>query len=112
MSTVCSDYTGNDRGTAARAISLGEGRTNVKTRFLRPIASQIVSTLGQIALWPARVLAARRELEMLAHMSDYELKDIGLTTADVADVTALPADMSPTEFLAARVEERHRARHA
>ena len=62
-----------------------------------------------ILLWPARVLAARRELEMLAGMSEYELKDIGLTSADVADVTALPADVSPTDFLAGRVEERHRA---
>jgi hypothetical protein len=47
---------------------------------------------------------------MLAAMSEYELKDIGLTSADVADVTALAADASPTNFLAARIEERHGAR--
>ena len=54
----------------------------------------------------------RRELETLAGMTDHELKDIGLTRSDIGDVTALPADASPTDFLAARVEERHRAKFA
>jgi len=58
----------------------------------------------------ARVLEARRELEMLAGMSEYELKDIGLTRSDLGDATALAADESPTHFLAARIDERHAAR--
>jgi hypothetical protein len=57
-----------------------------------------------------RVLAARRDFDVFAGMSERELKDIGLTRADVGDVTALPSDASPTEFLAARVEERRLAR--
>ena len=57
-------------------------------------------------LWPARALKAQRELEMLARLSEHELKDIGLTRSDLGDITALPADVSPTDFLAARIEER------
>ena len=52
--------------------------------------------------WLKRVVAARRELEALARMSEHDLKDIGLTRSDVGDVTALPADVSPTHFLAQR----------
>jgi uncharacterized protein YjiS (DUF1127 family) len=70
-----------------------------------------LASFGRAALWPLRVLKARRELEMLAGMSELELKDIGLTRSDVRDVSALPSSQSPTRFLAARVEERHQARH-
>jgi uncharacterized protein YjiS (DUF1127 family) len=81
-------YSAPDRGTTRLAHALG--------------------ALKRALLWPARVLEARRELEMLAAMSEYELKDIGLTRSDIGDVTALPADASPTHFLAERIEERHR----
>lgn len=77
-----------------------------------PVSSALLqglSKLKSIVLWPARVLEARRELEMLAQMSEYELKDIGLTRSDLGDATALPADASPTNFLAARVVERQQA---
>jgi uncharacterized protein YjiS (DUF1127 family) len=73
-------------------------------------AARLASGFKKAILWPVRVLQARRELEMLAGMSEYELKDIGLTRSDLGDATALSADESPTNFLAARVEERHRAR--
>jgi uncharacterized protein YjiS (DUF1127 family) len=97
MSTIYNDYAGETRISG--------------TRFLGESATQrFAAALAYILLWPARVLKARRELEMLAAMSEYELKDIGLTSADVADVTALPADASPTDFLAERVGERQRAR--
>jgi uncharacterized protein YjiS (DUF1127 family) len=69
-------------------------------------ASRIFTVVKTAIYWPLRVLRARRELEMLARMSENELKDIGLTRTDLGDATALPADASPTEFLAARVEER------
>ena len=75
-----------------------------------PVSSTLLqglSKLMSIVLWPVRVLEARRELEMLAQMSEYELKDIGLTRSDLGDASALPADASPTNFLAARVAERH-----
>jgi len=57
-----------------------------------------------------RVDKARREFHMLAAMGEAELKDIGLTRADIGDATALAADASPTHFLAARIEERRQAR--
>ncbi len=52
--------------------------------------------------WPARVGAARRAMSQLARMSDYELRDIGLTRQDVVDVSALPLDEDPTALLARR----------
>jgi uncharacterized protein YjiS (DUF1127 family) len=73
-----------------------------------PRVTHVLSAIKRALLWPARVLEARRELEMLAAMSEYELKDIGLTRSDIGDATALPADASPTHFLAERIEERHR----
>jgi uncharacterized protein YjiS (DUF1127 family) len=91
MSTVCTHYRAGEahpRAQDAQAAS----------RFLAKVRSAI--------FWPHRVLQARRELEMLARMTEYELKDIGLTRTDLGDATALPADASPSEFLAARVEER------
>jgi uncharacterized protein YjiS (DUF1127 family) len=74
--------------------------------------SRTLSVLKSVLLWPVRVIEARRELEMLAQMSEYELKDIGLTRSDLGDATALAADASPTDFLAARVAERHQATQA
>ena len=49
--------------------------------------------------WPARVVEARRTLAQLAQMSDYELSDLGLLRADLADCTALPLDDDPGERL-------------
>ena len=91
MSTVCTHYTPGE--PLPRAHDAGTA-----SRFLAKVKSAI--------FWPLRVLRARRELEMLARMSENELKDIGLTWTDLGDATALPADVSPTEFLAARIEER------
>jgi hypothetical protein len=41
-------------------------------------------------------------MTQLARMSDYELRDIGLTRQDVVDVSALPLDEDPTALLAGR----------
>jgi uncharacterized protein YjiS (DUF1127 family) len=73
---------------------------------------RLLAELRKAALWPARALKARRELEMLAMLSERDLKDIGLTRSDLGDITALPADVSPTDFLAARIEERALAKRA
>ena len=91
MSTVCTHYTAGE--AHPRMHDVGKA-----SRFMGKVRSAI--------FWPLRVLQARRELEMLARMTEYELKDIGLTRTDLGDATALPADASPSEFLAARVEER------
>ncbi|SDR41366.1 protein of unknown function [Rhizobiales bacterium GAS191] len=94
MSTTYNDCT-TDHGFSAAPVATSVSRALAK--------------LTNVLAWPLRVLAARRELEMLAQMSEYELKDIGLTRSDLGDATALPADASPTDFLAARVAERHEA---
>ena len=73
--------------------------------------SRLLSRLKTMLAWPLRVIAAQRELEALAGMSEHELKDIGLTRSDLGDATALPVDASPAGFLASRIEERYRARH-
>jgi uncharacterized protein YjiS (DUF1127 family) len=110
MSTMCSDYASENQASVRRNGTFGETHARAKAGFGSAL-SRLTVALWQAVLWPARVLAARRELEMLGQMSEYELKDIGLTSSDLADVTALPADASPTDFLATRVEERHRARY-
>lgn len=50
--------------------------------------------------WPARVVAARRTLAQLASLSEYELRDIGLSRQDLVDFTARPLDEDPTPHLA------------
>ena len=48
-------------------------------------------------------------MSQLARMSDYELRDIGLTRQDVVDVSALPLDEDPTALLARRQSRGARA---
>ena len=66
--------------------------------------------LRRLLLWLPRLLAARRDFDVLSGMSERELRDIGLTRADVRDISALPSDASPTEFLPARIAERRPTR--
>jgi uncharacterized protein YjiS (DUF1127 family) len=56
--------------------------------------------------WPARYAVARRNLAVLAAMSERQLQDIGLSRADISNVTALPRDEDPTALLADLVGER------
>jgi len=72
------------------------------------IASRAASALWRVAVWPARVRAARRTMFELAQMSDYELRDIGLTRSDINDTTALPLSADPTGLLAKRRAWRER----
>jgi uncharacterized protein YjiS (DUF1127 family) len=95
------------------AIDNGEILVRHRRRGHAPTTLQrLFAMLRQAALWPARVLKANREQRMLASLSEYELKDIGLTRSDVRDITALPADVSPTDFLATRIHERASVRRA
>src|SRR5689334_22994134 len=73
------------------------------------------ASLRSTLLWPIRFYRARREFTALASLSDYQLKDIGLTRTDLSDATALPRDEDPTLILEHRVRERRqnsRARRA
>ena len=66
------------------------------------LASQAANALWRIVAWPARVSAARRTMSELARMSEYELRDIGLTRSDINDASALPLDADPSGLLVRR----------
>lgn len=68
----------------------------------RNAVSHAAEAVRRALEWPARVSAARRAMNELAHMSEYELRDIGLTRQDVVDVSALALDQDPTVLLARR----------
>jgi uncharacterized protein YjiS (DUF1127 family) len=63
----------------------------------------------RVLLWPARVLEARRTLNQLAGMTEFELRDIGLTRQDLADLSARPLDEDPTRHLASARASRVRS---
>jgi uncharacterized protein YjiS (DUF1127 family) len=65
------------------------------------------AAVRRAALWPARVIEARRTLNALAGLSRTELRDIGLSPQDLVDFTARPLDEDPTPHL-----ERSRAAKA
>ena len=73
----------------------------------KPIAfvAESLAWGARIALWPARVAAARAALRALAAMDARELADIGLAPHDLRDVSALALDQDPTLTLAARAAE-------
>ena len=47
------------------------------------MSSGPAKALWRVLTWPARVGAARRTMSDLARMSEYELRDIGLTRYDI-----------------------------
>jgi uncharacterized protein YjiS (DUF1127 family) len=55
--------------------------------------------IARIALWPIHVVEARHTLAQLAALSEYELRDVGLTRQDLVDLTARPLDEDPTPHL-------------
>ena len=61
-----------------------------------------MKALWRVLTWPARVGAARRTMSQLAQMSDFELRDIGLTRSDINDATALPLGDDPSGLLVRR----------
>ncbi len=63
----------------------------------------------RVLLWPARVIEARRTMNQLAGMTDFELRDIGLSRQDIANVSARPLDEDPTPHLANARSARLRA---
>jgi uncharacterized protein YjiS (DUF1127 family) len=74
------------------------------------LADKVAAFAARVALWPAHVIAARRTLAQLASLSEYELRDVGLTRQDLVDFTARPLDEDPTPHLnEARVSRARRA---
>ena len=70
--------------------------------FARPESRGATALLVRVFSWPARVYTARRTMRELAQLSDYELRDIGLTRQDLADSTALPLDADPSALFVRR----------
>lgn len=70
------------------------------------LGPRFLALSSRILLWPVRFYRARQEFAVLAALSDHDLKDIGLTRTDIANVTALPRDVDPTTVLASVVAER------
>jgi uncharacterized protein YjiS (DUF1127 family) len=66
------------------------------------MSSGPAKALWRVLTWPARVSEARRTMSDLARMSEYELRDIGLTPSDINDATALPLDADPSGLLVRR----------
>ena len=51
---------------------------NAPPRLPRPsLFDKAAAFLARIALWPIRVIEARRTLAQLAALSEYELRDVG-----------------------------------
>jgi uncharacterized protein YjiS (DUF1127 family) len=71
-------------------------------------APRVSAALWRVLSWPARVAEARRTMTDLARMSDYELRDIGLTRQDLSDATSLPLDADPSGLLVRRRASRER----
>jgi uncharacterized protein YjiS (DUF1127 family) len=80
------------------------------SRAHRPIVATLGALLVRALLWPSRVMAARRTLSQLAAFSDHELRDIGLSRQDIADLTTRPLDEDPTAHLVESREARARNR--
>ena len=74
------------------------------------LGRRLLRGLKRIVLWPARVADARRSFAALAHMTDYELHDIGLTRQDLWNATSLPLDADPTRYWADAAAENGRIR--
>jgi uncharacterized protein YjiS (DUF1127 family) len=80
-----------------------------RRRAPRPWLASFGAVVLRALLWPARVVAARRTLAQLAALSDYELRDIGLSRQDLVDLTGRPLDEDPTPHLAGSRAARARA---
>jgi uncharacterized protein YjiS (DUF1127 family) len=70
--------------------------------FARRTSHEAAAAVRRALAWPARVGAARRTMRALAGMSEYELRDIGLTRQDLSDASALPLDADPSAMLVRR----------
>jgi uncharacterized protein YjiS (DUF1127 family) len=74
------------------------------------LGDRLAAFAARVALWPAHVIATRRTLAQLASLSEYELRDVGLTRQDLVDITARPLDEDPTPHLnRARISRARRA---
>jgi uncharacterized protein YjiS (DUF1127 family) len=75
-----------------------------------PIFNALAAFLVRAVMRPIRFYKNRSEMAPLMDLSDHELRDIGLTRADLITVSGMTSDADPTMILARTVQERHRWR--
>lgn len=71
----------------------------------------VSGALASIMSWPGRAIRHRQLMNQMAHMSDFELKDIGLSRQDVFDAGAVGFADDPSAVLAERAADRRRWSH-
>lgn len=86
------------------SLIVSHGRRSSGSNFERH-AKSLVAGLQRALSWPFEVAHARADLAKLGGLSDYELRDIGLSRQDLRNATALALDQDPTQFLAQAVRE-------
>ena len=79
--------------------------------FVAPIArhrrgNAVTRGLKRALLWPLRVMEARRTWMALASLDSRELRDIGLSSADLFAVSGSPLDEDPGRKLSTLVASR------
>ncbi|WP_112100404.1 hypothetical protein [Mesorhizobium hawassense] len=73
---------------------------------------RLLAAATSALLWLPRFWKARRDLAVLAGMSECERRDIGVTAFDIENTLALPVDRDPTDVLARIVDDRRRRRES
>ena len=90
-------------------------RSTSKTGAARAAGTNAAAVVLHSALralaWPVKVMQARATMRQLAGMNDHELRDIGLSRADIRDATGLALDEDPGLLLGTRAAERAVAAH-
>lgn len=76
------------------------------------LIAHTISAFGRILRAPLKIASARRELRLLATLSDRELSDIGIARYDLVEASKLALDVDPGDFLMQKIEERRSARLA
>jgi len=83
--------------TCTSAVSAGLSALTAATR--RPMAA--------IGAW----YQAQRDYHLLCRMEESALRDLGLTSSDLRDATAVGLFGDPTSIIASRAAERHQRRN-
>ena len=88
--------------TTCEGFSCAQPARQVQTHW----SIKVLHSALRALVWPFKVMEARATMRQLAGMNDHELRDIGLSRADIRDATGLALDEDPGEMFSARAAER------
>ena len=88
--------------TTCEGFSCAQPARQVQTHW----SVKVLHSALRALVWPFKVMEARATMRQLAGMNDHELRDIGLSRADVRDATGLALDQDPGVMLGGRAVER------